>query len=345
MANVGIWLFNLTQCGYYASRAPRRGTPPALSSIGSALSDLSRWSNGRRLTETCPYDLTDGSDIPLSYLLACEPEAGGDYLIGIWNRVNGDSNRIASIGHDDIVGAARTEYTDVDEARIPGFATYFWVMPAEAKVAAVRVKHRTNGVRTLEHYLRNFLKFVNPQHTVHRDDEERGLVVVGYRDNPEAEIVRQLFAKFALGTIRKVGDLDFIRARCNDIRAIVSKTTITSREDVDQDFWQTLSRRVGFGGRAMLEEVPLKLQLPMTFTEAELNNTLADWEAKEEQKLSDWDDLGFVFTGESSPRWLSKSHARNNFDVDVQWIDEEQVNPRALLQQLRRYRNDVLALG
>jgi hypothetical protein len=345
--DVGIWLFNLRQCGYYKSLVPRAGTPPVLSSAAGAFNDLRRWSNGRRLTETSTYAVGEGDELPLSYLLACEPSANGDYLIGVWNRVNGDSNRIASIGHNDIVGQARTEYTDVEEGRIPGYATYFWVMPAEGKVASVRVKHSMNGVRVLEHYVRNFLKYINPQHAVVRDDGDDGLAVIGYREHPGAEKVHDLNAKFGLGSIKKTGDIEYILARRTEIRRVISKTTITTREQVDRAWWQNSLGRMGLGhGQAvLLNDVPIKLDLPLTFTEEELRATVDAWGNHLEGTLSNWDDLGFVFAGESTPHWLGKAHARKTFQLDIQWIDEEQVQPAALLQQLHLRRAEVLAIG
>ncbi|AHB08396.1 hypothetical protein U875_09760 [Pandoraea pnomenusa 3kgm] len=316
--------------------------------VDSILRDLLRWSNGRRLSETSTYDVIDGSDLLKTYLVTLQRHRQGDYLLGLWNQLPGNSNRIASIGHDDIVGSATAEFTDIDGDRIPGFATYFWVMPEERKVAAIRVKHAMNGIRAFEHYMKNFLQFINPNHVVVSDEGgEDEIIVQGYKPTQNEQDVLTLYPKFAIGSIQKQGDSERILANRHDIKKIICKTTLTNTAREDRTIWQKGldAARLNFGERYLTAQTQIKVELPLTFTQQELQHTLNEWGAHLRATRSAWDDIGFVMRGEPSPIWLGKSYARKGFSMDVEWIDEEQVQPAHLLSQLVRRKAEVIAIG
>lgn len=341
-----IWLFNLKQCGYYKSRI----YTPAAAIFGDAQSipaDLARWANGKMLGETSTFDVPEDSDFQKTYLLHASRHHNGDYLIGLWNRVTSASNKIASVGAQDIVGAAEAQFTEIDPNRIPGFATYFWLMPHEGKLATVRVKHMTNGLHNFEFYMQNFVKFINPQHVVPEPDDGTGeLKIFGYREQPASEDVYELHGKFEIGSIRKKGDVDFILANRADLRRVICKTTLTNTVREDRVWWQRgLSvLGMGIGERTLTDTVRIKVDLPLAFSKEELEETIESWQEQMADNKSTWDDLGFVFTGDQTPRWLSKSYARKAFDLDIEWIDDEQVEPTSLMMQLQRHRRAVLAL-
>ena len=300
------------------------------------------------LGETSTFDVPEDSNLQKTYLLHASRHGNGDYLIGLWNRVHSASNKIASVGAQDIVGAAAAQFTEIDPNRIPGLATYFWIMPAEQKLATVRVKHMTNGLQNFEFYMQNFVKFINPQHVVLEPDDGSGEIkIAGYRENPAAAEVQPLHGKFEVGSIRKKGDLDFILANRADLRRVICKATLTNTVREDRVWWQRgLSvLGMGIGERTLVDAVPIKVDLPLTFTEDELKATIKEWEEHLAATKSAWDDLGFVFKGDQTPRWLGKSYARKTFDLDIEWIDDEQVNPTSLMMELQRHRRLVLELG
>jgi hypothetical protein len=343
---VGIWLFNLRQCGYYTSRIASSAAP-VFGNTATILHDLQRWSSGKKLGETSTFDVPEDTNFQKTYLLNYVPLANGDVLLGMWNRVHSNSNRIASVGVEDIVGAAATEFTDVDETRIPGMATYFWLMPAEGRLATVRVKHMTNGLQNFEMYMDNFVKYINPQHVVlGPEDENEELTISGYRSDPASDDVQSLHGRFSVGSIRKKGDLDFILAHRADIQRVICKTTLTNTAREDRVWWQRGLNLMGMGiaQRTLTDKVKIKVDLPLGFTAAELKATVKEWQEHLTTTDSRWDDLGFVIRGESSPFWLSKSYARKTFDIDIKWIDEEQIEPTALMQQLQIHRKTVLEM-
>jgi hypothetical protein len=342
-----VWLFNHRQCGYYKNRIAT-AAGPVFGDTNSILSDLIRWADGRTLGDTATFDVAPDSNLQKTYLLHASRNQNGDFLLGMWNRVHSNSNKIASVGMGDIVGAAAAQFTEIDPTRIPGHATYFWVIPEHGKVATIRLKHMTNGLQNFEFYMQNFVKFINPRHVVlGPEDENGGITIAGYRPDPRSEELEQLHGKFELGPIRKKGDLDFIVANRADLRRVICKTTLTNTVREDRVWWQRgLSvMGMGIGQRVLTDPVSIKIDLPLTFTDDELTQTIEEWQRHLATTKSSWDDLGFVFKGDQTPRWLSKSYARKAFDLDIQWIDDEQAEPTSLMRELQRNRQGVLDLG
>ncbi|WP_186044243.1 hypothetical protein [Burkholderia gladioli] len=342
-----IWLFRVRQCGYYKNKI-NNGKPPLFGSLDSIFGDLIRWSSNKNLGETSTNDLIEDGDLGKTYLLHASKGRGGDYLVGIWNRINSNSNKIASVGSSDKVGAAETKFTEIDEDRIPGFATYFWVMPGEEAIATVRIKHASNGIQNFQSYMQNFVTYFDPQHIVPEDGEEEDeITILGYRPTPKSDIVAEANPRFEVKSIINPGDTAFILENRDRIRRVICKTTLTNTVRADRTWWQRGLGvlNMGIGEKILSDKVNIKVDLPLSFTKGELELTIQEWQKHLAETKSAWDDLGFVFTGDQTPKWLSKSYARQNFDLDIQWIDDEQVDPTSLMMQLQRHRKAVLLLG
>lgn len=346
VVDVGIWLFKVGKCGYYPSKTSKTGSAPVFGNLASTLSELSAWSQGRLLSETSTYDVEPDSDLTKTYLLGMRPGHNGDYLVALWNGLQSNSNKIASVGVNDIVGNVTTEFTEIDANRIPGFATYIWVMPSEGAIATVRVKHRTNGLRNFEHYFESFLRFINPAHVVLGESgPEDEIVITGYRENLQDPDVKSLHGTFKVKSIQKAGESEFILAHAISIEKVICKTTLTNQVKADRAWWQSGLDLLGMGVQhGLIDTAAIKLEMPIKFTTEELQVTLDNWQQKMGQIPYSWDDIGFKLTGEQSPRWLGKSYARKDFGLELQWLDSEQVELESLLGQLQKYRAEVLAM-
>lgn len=349
VTEVGVWLFDVSRCGYYEPASARAGHGPLYGGLSECMGALRDWTVGRRLSETSTSDVKPDTEQAKTYFLSLTPAANGDFLLALWNRIQTNSNKIASVGVNDIVGAVTTEFTEIDEDRIPGFATYFYVMPAEGKIASVRVKHPMNGLHNFKSYLYNFLKFVNPRHVVAAENESGEIDVVGYRPDSASEDIRKLRAQFRLQTIPKMGEAQYIIDNFALIKRAICKTTITNTVPDQREWWQRGMDVLGLGarrGRMELEDqVVIKAELPMNFIRPEVEAIVQEWQDRHAVDGDREDDIGFVLQGESAPRWLSKSYARKAFDLEVQWMDDELVETQALLAQLQLHRRSILALG
>lgn len=346
LTDVGIWLYDLAKCGYF----PFRGNAAPLFGGGAQTFDaLTAWTNGKLLGQTATFTPEDGDEGGGAYFLGIHKGRSGDFLVGLWNRLPGNKNNISSVGISDVVGAASAATTTIDRNRIPGFATYFWVMPSEQRVATIRVKHDSHGLDNFKKYMLHFLKYVNPQNVVVALPNETGdIEIAGYRaDISSDDVVRGAFPKFSVKSIPRPGDIAYLKANASAIDKVLCKTTLSS--EIEQDFrrWQLLIELSRIFNRApvLREEALVKLEFPMQFTRPQLEATIEAWQQRESNEAGDGqDDIGFHLRG-GETRWLSRTQPRVAYQIEVTWVDEELVEIESLFEQLQVHRAAVLGLG
>lgn len=348
LTDVKIWLYEFPKCGYFTFRG---NTPALFGGISQTFDALTSWASGKQLGETSTFSTEepDGTVVGGAYFLDIAKHTNGDFLIGIWNRLPGNKNNITSVGVGDVVGSASAAETVIDRNRIPGFATYFWVMPAEQRIACLRLKHETQGLDAFKKYMLSFLKNLNPQNVIQGPPGPNGeLNIVGYRpDTTTTTPTAGAFPKLSVKSIVLSGDITYLRHNAAAIDKVLSKTTLSSESPGDFQRWQKVMDISRFlrTPPPLREESLIRLEFPMSFTTQELDDAISSWQDREgNSDASDQDDLGFhLRTGET--KWLSKSQARVGYQIDVMWTDAELVNVTTLLSQLQVYRSAVLALG
>lgn len=344
LQEVSIWLYRINRAGYYSYRG-NEDRAPLFCNLAAIFPALAAWADGKVLGQTATSGTGQGAEHAEAYLLDIHAGANGDFLVALWNRLPGNRHHVSSVGIGDVVGAASAEVTEIDGDRIPGFATYFWVMPAEARVAAISLKHMSHGLINFGNYVTSFLKNVNPDHVVLGDPGDDGAIVVkGYRPGiGEDAHPHGVRPTFSVKSIPKGGDLDYLRANVGQIARVICKTVITTQEPGDREWWQTLLdvSRIGKKPPAAIEEAPIRIELPVSLTLDELNYSIAAWQ--DDIDDSSENDLGFKLL-DGTKKFLRKSHARDKQRLDVVWIDEELVNLEALLGQLQVHRARILAL-
>ncbi|MDB5963500.1 MAG: hypothetical protein JWP59_4794, partial [Massilia sp.] len=238
------------------------------------------------------------------------------------------------------------EITEIDRNRIPGFATYFWVMPHERRVAAVGLKHLSHGLINFGNYFNGFLRFINPENVVMADpDPAGGLVVRGYRSDRAADpYPAGVRALFTVKSIPRGGDIDYLQRNVNAISKVMCKTVISTAEPGQRNWLQQFLNisRIPKAPDPTIVEAPIRVEFPISLNIAELNASIAEWE--EDISDSSENDLGFRLN-DGTTKWLRKSHARTSKRLDVQWVDDELINLASLLRELQVHRAEVLLLG
>jgi len=351
ISEVSISLFTVSKCGYYkADTMNNAGVASEFGDLEQTIRNIEKWAHGKKIHQTATYDVPEDSELRKTFFVGIYPQ-NDDFLICLWNQIIETGKKVASVGMDDVVGDVHTKFTEIDPNRIPGYPTYFYVMPREGKIATVRFGHKSNGMDNFKKYVYEFLKVICPDHVVHHVPEgdeavKIGRVVRGYRKDVTKEVVQNIFPRLKIDTIRKAGDLEKIRKNSANIRQIVSKTTISSDVPVDRNFWQVIANMLGgeIQNRRIVDEMNIKIEVPLVVSEDEANSLIDVWEARLQNTDSSWEDLGFRLSGESTPLWIGKSHARKKFHIDLHWINEELVSPDNLKSELHRMRREILGL-
>lgn len=351
MIDVGVWLYQVSKCGYYPWRTGG-AVVPVFGGLSQTFAQLNTWATGKRLGETATFVSTGAEYDELSnvyFLSSSHNASNGDYLLAVWNRLPGNRQNIASVGVSDVVGNASAEVKEFDNDRIPGYATYFWIMPTANRVATVNLKNLNKGLANFSAYIASFLKFVNPGHVVLANGlgPNGEIEIAGYRPSPADSIVEGAVRPgFNVRSIPLGGDLAYIRTNVGLIDKIVCKTTISVAEQQERQWWQTMLDMSRIHGRhnIRVEDAPVQVQFPISLNIDDLNQTIDAWADDLNDIGNRSNDIGFHIRG-GEIKWLSKTQARTSIPLEVEWIDDELVNMNALMTQLQLHRALVLRLG
>lgn len=346
LTDVRIWLYDFAKCGYFPFRGNK---PPLFGGTTQTFDALTAWTNGKKLGQTSTFTTKDGDESGGAYFLDIHKGAHGDFLVGIWNRLPGNKNNISSVGIGDVVGSASAAITEIDRSRIPGYATYFWVMPSAQRVACVRVKHDSHGLENFKKYMYSFLKYYNPQNVILEANSPPGEIhVAGYRrDTTTDDVVVGAFPKLSVKSIVLAGDIAYLKANAGSIDKVLCRSTLSSESPGDYARWQKVMDLSKFFRTPppLREEALVKLEFPMQFTPTQFEDAVKQWQQREDgTDATGQDDLGFHLRN-GDTRWLSKSQPRTGYHIDVQWKDDELVDVASLLSQLQVHRTAVLAIG
>lgn len=331
-----VSLFRISRCGFYGYRRDDH----KFASIVNVLHDLKQWGSDKALRQTKTFEVQDGQDLHPVYLFNIESSTD-NWLITTWNETASYENGVASVNGDSRVGRASVDLTDVGPGSIPGFPTYFFIIPSENIIASIRFEHAWTGQRGLREYLKSFLGQFS-KYVVFELDENGQNSVLGYREQVE-DVVGQPNPHFDTKEIRNPGKLDEMRLKWNRIRKITRKVSLQMDHQLDSALWQRLLQKVHLTRPTVAGQVvQLKYDVTSTLTLPELNRMIEDWQ---DNRNRTWDDYGVLYTGgPSTPSWFSQSLAMGKIDLDVSWRSDAEIDSASLLRALVANREGILNL-
>lgn len=339
----GICWYNIQKCGYFNNQ---RTSQAQFGNLSQVLIDLQLWGQNKQLAETQTFGAVtaegDAEQLPI-YLLDIQ---GGqdDWLLTLWNQTPSTEGQVASVATNAVVGNADVVMNELAPNTIPGFATYFYFVPSLSAVAAVRFQHLAFGHAGMKHYMSGFVR-LGTRHVCWSDvpNAEGALEILGYAkalgDGPE-----DLIPYFKSVVMNQPGERELLVHRARDVRKVLNKTELNNGRQPDRAFWQKLLQRAKMSdAHAATPITRVQYELPARFEPDEMRTLQARWNA-ESAEMEDWDDVGFVLKGESTPYWLSKSVARGALELDVDRDNLEVVSSQSLLSELKRNRAAITAL-
>lgn len=340
-----ITFYDVQQCGYYQHRKPDRAE---FGTLVKMLNNLRKWATGKDLIDTKLYE-GKGDQLP-TYLMDIKfHNKSKTALLTLWNQVPSTSkSSIASVMPNVKVGQPDVILNDIKEGSIPGFATYFWFVPAWGKFASIRFQHAVIGSQGLQEYLESFVT-IDPVFAVFAEDSEdnasdKEKEVLGYVDkegNPED--FRELAPKFKARMTRHKGQHDMILDKADKISRVEKNTMLKLHRPEDLTAWQTILK---LSNMREPDERPetfkLKYRMTTPVTVEDVQAMIDDWKDGVE---TEWNDYGFMFKGDSKLHWLSHSIARREFELDIERNNDEVVNSMSLLEALNDEHDDLKALS
>ncbi len=339
MEEAKVTFYKIEKCGLYEYGEDE----PILGGAAEFLKQLQVWvkKNDKPLGETCTYAIEESEDVDRTFCYDLVSNGStGDFLLTTWNETPSYEGRVAAVKAKSKVGSAKVEFTELPKDSIPGYATYFWFIPAGNVFATIRFQHRLNGKKSLDKYFKEFISKFS-EYTVLSDDGDADFNVVGYSEK-DGDDPMNLHPQFRASIVRKPGQIDYILEQKDKIRKVTRHNRLSPKIVECQELWQKALLNLGLKKQRRLDsEVNFSYEFSFTPSEAELKEMISEWEEGHDSK---WDDIGFTLKNEQVPRWLSNSLARDRFELDVKRIDEEIVDSKSLLEQLTDKKDLIIGL-
>ncbi|WP_211828659.1 hypothetical protein [Kistimonas asteriae] len=327
-----ILFYQINSCGYY--KYGRQESE--FGDVASVLSDLGNWISNLTLVQRGTYEVRDGEELEKSYCLNCV-QRGTQYLVSMWNQIpTTQSNAVAAISADSTLTNPSFSFNEFPENTIPGYATYFWIIPEQNLLATVRFHHSKNGHKNFAKYINEFMaKFSSYAVTEETDDGEQNLIM-GYREADTDEI-QSLYSKFHDSIYKKDGKIEYISQNSNRITKIIRKNRLSITETDDRNFLQRMMDRVLLQDVTHAEtDVKVKYEVSYTPSPEQLDQMISEWNENNETR---WDDIGFNIAGNTY--WLSHSSAKDEVDLDITRDNDEVINAQSLIRSLQQNQDRI----
>lgn len=324
-----INFYRVNRCGYY-KWGERRAE---FGFLGDTLSALQQWVDGKHLDETCTYEIDEDADLLHTYCFNIIASGmTGNYVMTTWNEVPSAEGNFPSVNGSTEVGHAEVTLTEIPENNIPGYATYFWLLPARSLLATVRFGQRLTGTRGLTTLTADFLAKFAPFVVAGEPGYETDHAIVGYRPEPTGVIRTDVRPHFDIGPVRVPGQLEFLRENCPAIRKAVRKDALNSNIAEQSRFVERIFQNVG-----LLERQPQRFDMKVKFEFdfepdlQQLNAIISSWESQHDTR---WSDIGFKLRSSQEVYWLSHSLVKSKIPLDVERVNAEVVEEVSLLNAL-----------
>lgn len=339
MQDARVTFYTAAKCGFY-----KRGEKePSFGGLADTFQQLANWSNGLALSLTKLTDPAPDADTMPVYVLEMRP-CGNDWILACWNEVPSADGNITSVSKDSIVGAPQVHLNEVVENSIPGYATYFWVIPDKNVVASIKFSDFTTGLKAMSAYANDFLA-LESTYAIDAVDAEGKPYIAGYTDKAD-KIATAAKPKFQLVTFNKKGRRAYLLENHAKIKRVLRVGRVTLENVVDRTTFQSLVRFIrGDLNRNSDVEVGVhsaRVELQYTPTEEELKAMIEADDADDDG--SRWEDLGFELNGEGSTIWLNRSRASDTFALNVELGGSGVVKTEMLAQALHAQRDQILQL-
>lgn len=332
-----ITFYKITECGYFA----RGDESVAFGSISELLEDLRDWSAGKKLIETKVSEVEESDTQGNTYLFDIK-EKDGTWLVTTWNETPSVEGNVVSVQGDSNVGDATIHMNPIAEGSIPGYATYFWLIPSRRVFASIRFHHPQTAQKPFSAYLEKFLETHGRHVVVGEPNEESDYPIVGYAEDANDDPAHY-YPRFRTELVRNPGQKQFMLDNIDKITKVIRKEVLDLTHTDRLSFWQKMLRQAGLSAPPVLPIKPrISFELPFKPTAADINNLFQEWDDGGENK---WDDFGIKLTGDNEIHWVSHTLARKRFDLTIERDNAEIVNSQSLIDALLARKQHILALA
>lgn len=328
--------YNITQCGYFS----RGEEEPSFGTIQEILEDLQNWSNGKKLIETKVSEVENSDTSGNTYLFDIKTTQH-TWLITTWNETASTNGRVASVQAESDVGNATVHMNNIVAGSIPGYATYFWVIPEKQIFASIRFHHPYTAQKPFRAYINKFMECFARHVVVGNATPESEYPILGYSNTQDGE-PRHYYPRFHTELLKNPGERQFLLDNANNITKVIRKEELDLSQEETLTLWQKMLRQSGLSNPQTPPIRPrITYDIPFNPTVTDIESMFATWEEGAE---SNWNDLGVKMRSSPEIHWISHTLAKMEFDINVERINEEIVSSTSIINAALEKKQSILAL-
>ncbi|GMG90244.1 hypothetical protein SGO26_09285 [Cupriavidus metallidurans] len=335
---VRISFYKMRKCGFFGWGAAE----PAFGSLADTMAQLAQWSDGMALGLTKIAN-PGGREPSHPVYLAGIHQRARDWVFATWNEVPAHDGEVASVSINSVVGDPEVHMNAIVANSIPGFATYFWVLPDLGVLASIRFTHAATGHGPMCGYLERFLA-VESNYAVAGEDEVGNRVILGYTDQDD-NVPKKLWARVRSEPYAKRGQRRFLLNNWHRITKVIRRGSLDATKPANRRWWQGMASFLHAQPQDGNGFVSAQAYVELQYTPTE-DELAAMFDAEDaETHDSPWDDLGFQLQNDSNKiHWIGRSRASDVFQLDVVRQNAEMVDLDSLARALSGQRTRILRL-
>ena len=336
-----IRLFSVSEFGYFPLKgqegAAKKANQTPFGTLGHTLDDLATWSRKLTLGKTATRAPREGH---LNVFCKGIAKSGNDWVLSLVQEAPTSAGGVLQFDLSSKVGAVKASSTPVEEGSVAGWATHYWFLPTEGKVATVKLDDSPPSRDKMLHYVKGFMaRFAS---WVQEQAEDGSLLYLSPSNVPLACRV-----KF---------NLDAGRDAEAEQRILAGKVErVILRESVPVFLPKKKPQRTGllsmfgplFGQGAPskitegVEETRVEARIEKDLTKEQAKALIDGWH----HELDPWTNLGFEVKTDSRKEtlWLERQRSTAHVQLRVQRDGQGVVNLESLADVLHRRRSDILA--
>lgn len=341
METARVRLYKLRKCGFYEPGSKW----PVFGSFNEIMRDLLQWINqgNRNLIQTCTsMDSNEEDEFESLKTLCCGLHRidESDYILVTWNETPSVDGKTSSIQEFSPVNNPEITEQAIAEHHIPGYATYFYIMSNLEAYTTIQFNNPLNGNQKMLKYIESYMKYHSSFRR--RKKTNSGQVIDCYVHSSNKALIAR-FPKFSASLFNDMKSKPFLQHHIGEIRKIITKTLIDTKEEADLTFMQKVFSYIGIQPKSEDHVYVnlLKCEIDFHPSKSDLNSILDKWSS---DPHDDREDIGFQLKNDPKVYWLSHHNVSFKIDLKVERFNNQQVDFEQLGKAAQKYiRPEVIA--
>lgn len=245
-----IDLHNITRCGFYEQGSARM---PLFGDLSAWHNDFIKWVQGRQSVALTTTFQDQDAKSPMVYCAGTVQQGSGFGLI-LWHGVPATEKGIAYIKMDAPPGKVDAQEAQLDQNSIPGWPSYFWILPQQGLLARLqptgKIRNRSTGLPACRDYLQGWLRSHScyVERIARSDAPDGAEFEIAWRPTVVSASRTDLSVHFESQPLTTPCALDEIRRRHDEIRKLVHSVQINRALPADHNWLNQLMSVMGFDG-------------------------------------------------------------------------------------------------